>query len=105
MEKAIGTQINLLRNNSIKEQGKIIKSCFPSLADKIINRAEDAYNDMLILPGTNGIPAFVGNPPKWYEYPGKNKEYLFSLNRLEHLKLLSEAYNLTGDLKYAKKNS
>ena len=103
MEKAIGTQINLLRNNSIKEQGKIIKSCFPSLADKIINRAEDAYNDMLILPGTNGIPAFVGNPPKWYEYPGKNKEYLFSLNRLEHLKLLSEAYNLTGDLKYAKK--
>ncbi len=86
---------------SASERGKEIRNQFPTLAERIIENADEAAKGMLILPGTGGKPAFIGNPPAWYRIPDSNKEYLFSLNRLVHLKLISEAYSLTGDERYS----
>lgn len=85
------------------ERGAEIQEQFPDLAARTIELADQAMNGLLVLPGTGPDLYFVGNPPKWQENPVGNNEYTFHLNRLHHLKTLSEAYSLTGDLKYAKK--
>ena len=77
-----------------------LKKCFPEIADAIIKEAEEAYNGMLILPGTMGKRFFVGNPIKWEDNPVGNKEYTYSLNRMGCLKVMAEAYTITGDEKY-----
>lgn len=86
---------------SAVEMGMEINELYPALARRIIKKADEAASGMLTLPGTGGVPGFIGNPPDWYHVPDGNKEYLFSLNRLTHLKLISEAYSLTGNVMYA----
>lgn len=85
------------------ERGAMVLHNFPEQAAHTIELAEQAMNGMLVLPGTGPELYFVGNPPKWEYNPVNDNEYTFHLNRMHHLKTLSEAYSLTGDLKYAKK--
>ena len=83
--------------------GLKLKEHFPEIADAIIKEAEEAYNGMLILPGTMGKRFFVGNPIKWEDNPVGNKEYTYSLNRMGCLKAMAEAYSITRDEKYKDK--
>ncbi len=85
------------------ERGKAIKEAFPQLAEDTIQLADQALEGMLVLPGTGPELYFVGNPAKWTENPVGDNEYTFHLNRMHHLKTLSEAYTLTGNLAYAEK--
>ncbi len=85
------------------ERGKAIKEAFPHLAEDTIQLADQALEGMLVLPGTGPELYFVGNPAKWTENPVGDNEYTFHLNRMHHLKTLSEAYTLTGNLAYAEK--
>lgn len=85
------------------DRGKKIAELFPEEAKETIHLADEAMRGMLILPGTGPEPVFTGNPPRWTDNPVKDNEYTFHLNRMHHLKTMSEAYSLTGDLKYAHK--
>lgn len=85
------------------ERGQEIRKHFPELAENTIALADQAMQDMLVLPGTGPELYFVGNPPKWEYNPIQDNEYTFHLNRLHHLKTLAEAYSLTGNPAYAKK--
>ncbi|MEG2350922.1 MAG: heparinase II/III family protein, partial [Hungatella sp.] len=91
------------RRRDAQTRGKYIRKFFPEEAEQTIALAEEARKGMLILPGTGPELYFVGNPPKWSENPIGDNEYTFQLNRMHHWKTLSEAYSLTGDLRYAKK--
>jgi hypothetical protein len=86
-----------------REKGKKIQRCFPEIAEKIITAAQYAYQGQLILPGTMGERHFVGDPVKWLDIPFDNKEYLYHLNRMGHLKVMAEAYGITGEERYAEK--
>ncbi len=85
------------------ERGAAVKEAFPEEAAHTIQLADEAMKGMLVLPGTGPELYFVGNPPKWTFNPVNDNEYTFHLNRMHHLKTLSEAYTLTGNLDYAKK--
>ena len=85
------------------ERGHRIRALFPSLSKEIVSLADEAMEGMLVLPGTGPDLFFVGDPPRWKENPCGDKEYTYSLNRMIHVKTLSEAYSLTGDLRYARK--
>lgn len=91
------------QNKTALERGKTISELFPEEAADTIRLADEAMQDLLVLPGTGPKLHFVGNPPKWTENPANDNEYTFFLNRLFHLKTLAEAYGLTGNLKYAEK--
>jgi len=58
---------------------------------------------MLVLPGTGGKPHFVGNPPRWFDNPFHDNEYVWSLNRMFYWIPLLRAFTLTGDPRYAQK--
>ncbi|MDY5930505.1 MAG: alginate lyase family protein [Candidatus Ornithospirochaeta sp.] len=96
-------EIHIRNRGTSLERGRAIRSIFPGIAEEIIRSADQAMRGMLVLPGTGPEPFFVGNPPKWEENPCNDNEYTFSLNRLIHLKTMSEAYSLTGDEAYAEK--
>ena len=85
------------------ERGRQIRKIFPALASNIIRLADEAMAGRLVLPGTGPELHFVGNPPAWTENPCGDNEYTYFLNRMAHIKTMSEAYSLTGDLKYAEK--
>lgn len=78
-----------------------IKEFFPTIAEKIVVEASYAYQGQLILPSTMGERHFVGIPTQWTENPFGDREYTYHLNRMEHLKVMAEAYSITGDEKYA----
>ncbi len=71
--------------------------------DATLSLSEQYMNNLFILPGTEGKPFFVGDPPRWNERPVSDEEYVFSLNRLHEIIPLSHAYILTNDKKYAEK--
>lgn len=100
------TRKRILEYNNGKsalERGKEIKKIFPLLAEDIIRMADQAMEGMLVLPGTGPDLFFVGNPPLWQSNPCGDNEYTYFLNRMFHVKTLSEAYSLTGNLMYAEK--
>lgn len=75
----------------------------PGWAAEMLQKAEREYRGELILPGTGGVPYFVGNPPKWKENPVTDKEYIWGINRMGHWNDFIIAFYMTGDVKYAKK--
>lgn len=75
----------------------------PETVKAAIARAEDAYQGMLILPGTGGVKEFMGNPPCWLERRHNDNEFLWQLNRMTHWQDLLEGYSLTRDERYAQK--
>ena len=91
------------RIEPMNEKAKYINENLPEVAKETIKKAEEAYDGMIKLPGTGGIPEFVGNPPCWLERRHNDNEYLWQLNRMTHWQPLLEAYSLTKDEKYAMK--
>ena len=71
--------------------------------NEIICNADRFLNNLYILPGTDGKPFFVGDPPKWTNKCVSDEEYIYSLNRLYELPTLARAYILTGNESYGKK--
>ena len=92
---------NLGRNSL--ERGREIAAIFPRLAKDIVRLADEAMEGRLVLPGTGPELFFVGNPPLWESNPCGDNEYTYFLNRMFHVKTLSEAYSLTGKPEYAEK--
>lgn len=88
---------------SLFEKGTLIKKYFPKIAQEIVKEGNYSYNGLLILPGTKGRRHFIGNPTNWTNIKFENKEYLYSLNRMKHLRIMSEAFAITQDIKYADK--
>jgi len=72
-----------------------------SIHDRAILAAEDALAGMLILPGTGAKPRFIGNPPDWFANPVGDREYTWTLNRLEHWAVLLRAWRLNGERRYS----
>lgn len=101
--KNLRERIHASTKISALEKGQYIKEQFPEMAADTIRMADEALAGMLVLPGTGPALHFVGNPPLWKENPPNDNEYTFHLNRMHHWKTLSEAYSLTGDLRYAQK--
>src|SRR5688572_30003091 len=75
----------------------------PELREEWLTVAERAMGGMLVLPGTRGEPHFVGAPPRWMHREVPDEEYSFSLNRMDHWKLLLSAHALTGERRFAEK--
>ena len=92
-------------NQRLINTASYINRHIPDLKIKIIREADLALDGMMILPGSGGMPVFVGNPPMWKENPTpqKDREAVFVLNRMGHWKTLIEAFLLTADGRYADK--
>lgn len=84
-------------------KSKYITENMPELVQETIANAEKAYQGMIKLPGTGGVPEFVGNPPCWLERRHNDNEFLWQLNRMNHWQDLLEAYSLTQEEKYGRK--
>ena len=65
--------------------------------------AQDAMQNMFVLPGTCGEKMHVGTPPRWSECLTDDEEYLWHLNRMGYFKTLCRLYLLFGNEEYAKK--
>lgn len=89
--------------DAYRQKGIKIQQYFPALAEKILTAAHYAYRGQLVLPGTMGERHFVGDPVEWLDNPFDNKEYVYHLNRMGHLKVMAEAYAMTGKETYAEK--
>lgn len=94
-----------LKNNNkgTKEKIVIIKEEMPSYVEDILKKANQALKGELLLPGTEGVPKFVGTPPSWFNKMNDDNEFLWQLNRMEHWMYLAEAYAYTGEEKYVLK--
>lgn len=85
------------------EKGRLVSSIFGSMVNRIVKKADEAMDGLMILPGTGAKLFFVGSPTNWLDNPTGNPEYTFQLNRMVFIKTLSEAFSITGDEKYAQK--
>lgn len=85
------------------EKGRLVSSIFGNMAGRIVKKADEAMENLMILPGTGAKLFFVGNPTNWLDNPTGNPEYTFQLNRMVFIKTLAEAFSITGDEKYAQK--
>lgn len=90
-------------NKTAKEKSELIIKEMPDYVKDIIQKANNALEGKLLLPGTDGIPKFVGNPPAWFNRMNDDNEFLWQLNRMEHWMYLVEAYSYTGKKEYALK--
>jgi hypothetical protein len=88
---------------AVRAQAARIGTKYPRLKSTAIAQADEALQGMLMLPGTGGKPHFVGNPPRWFDNPFQDNEYVWSLNRMPHWTPLLRAFSLTGDARYAQK--
>ncbi len=86
---------------AVRGQAHLIATKFPELKAETIRKADLALEGMLILPGTGAKPHFVGNPPRWFDHPFNDDEYVWTLNRMFHWMPLLRAFSLTGDQRYA----
>lgn len=93
----------LAENHEARKKAKLIKEEMPSYVTDIVLKADDALKGKLLLPGTGGVPKFVGNPPDWFQRMDGDNEFLWQLSRMEHWMYLVEAYSYTGDEAYARK--
>ena len=75
----------------------------PGYVEKCKADAENAMQNLFILPGTEGKLLHVGTPPAWNECRTSDEEYLWHLNRMGYFKPLSRLYHFTGEDKYARK--
>lgn len=88
---------------SVKDQATYINENLPKVKERIVAEANELLEGMMVLPGTDAKPYFVGNPPDWFNNPVNHNEYTFHLNRMNQWKPLLEAFTLTGDQRYAKR--
>lgn len=88
---------------SPERTAELLRREFPDVAAGTIARAELAMKGMLTLPSTGGVPAFVGDPPRWNESRYGDGEYLWGLNRMPHWLPLLQAWALTGEDRFAEK--
>ena len=91
------------RLEPMNKKADYIRANLPKVVEETIKKAEEAYRGMVKLPGTGGIPEFVGNPPCWLERRHNDNEFLWQLNRMTHWQPLLEAYSLTKEEKYGRK--
>ncbi|GMX61936.1 hypothetical protein Elgi_17400 [Paenibacillus elgii] len=91
------------RLEPMETKSAYIMDLMPELARETIANAEQACKGMITLPGTGGVPEFVGNPPCWLEHRHNDNEFLWQLNRMNHWQELLQAYSLTQDDKYGHK--
>lgn len=70
---------------------------------QLLASADAALAGQWILPGSEGRPVFIGDPPAWTTPRFGNEEYLWALNRMAHWKPLLRAHALTGEDRYARK--
>jgi hypothetical protein len=75
----------------------------PRLRSIAINRADAAMGGMLVLPGTDSLPHFVGDPPDWFADLVGNQEYTWTLNRMEHWISLLRAWMFNEDSRYTQR--
>lgn len=87
----------------LKEAEKIrfLADKMPEWKAQVIKSADEAVEHRFVLPSTQGEPYFVGDPPKWYENPLSDNEFVWTLNRHYHFQKLAQAYHMTSDKKYA----
>lgn len=90
-------------NKTATEKSELIIKEMPNYVIDIIQKADNALEGKLLLPGTDGIPKFVGNPPAWFNRMNDDNEFLWQLSRMEHWMYLVEAYSYTGKKRYALK--
>ncbi len=90
------------KRNSPFDYAQLIKQDFPELVQKVIDSANDALEDIWLLPGYPK-KRFIGNPPLWHDNPFNNNEYIFQISRMLHWLPMMQAYLLTKEEKYAKK--
>lgn len=84
------------------ERGRMIRRMLPDVYDACMEKAENAYKGLTILPGSPELH-FIGNPVKWHENIYGDEEYTYQLNRMDHWRTMAEAYSFTGDERFAKK--
>ena len=65
--------------------------------------AQQAMQNMFVLPGSGGEMMHVGTPPAWSECRTSDEEYLWHLNRTGYFKPLCRLYLLFGKDEYAAK--
>ena len=51
------------------EKGTIISSSFGDISRRIISKANEALENLIVLPGTGAKPFFVGSPISWLDNP------------------------------------
>lgn len=85
----------------IRNSCSFIQTYCPGYGIAVVEQANQFMDGMMVLCGTMGKPYFVGNPPKWSENPLNDNEFVWQLNRMEHWKILIQAFYLTGEIKYA----
>lgn len=90
----------LLKDTAEEETKKILRY---GNREAVLEKAENAMQNLYILPGTGGKLFDVGNPPAWKECRVKDEEYLWGLARMPGVPVLTEAYILSGEKKYAEK--
>src|SRR5438552_907870 len=74
-----------------KKTAEFVSQSSPQIKQSVLSEAEAASHGHLVLPGTGAQRHFVGDPPNWFANPVNNKEYVWTLNRLEHWKTLLRA--------------
>ncbi|MBA2481988.1 MAG: hypothetical protein H0V44_15080 [Planctomycetes bacterium] len=79
---------------------ELIEQRFPEARSAVTSQGERALAGQLVLPGTGGKPAFVGDPPDWFANPNGDSEYLWLLNRMPQWEDLRRAWLLTGDERF-----
>ena len=84
------------------ERGRMIRRMLPDVYGACMQKAENALQGLTILPGSPKLH-FIGNPVKWHENIYGDEEYTYQLNRMDHWRVMAEAYSFTGDERFAKK--
>lgn len=96
-----GIRKRLKEQSYATEKAQLIQKELPDVVRKTLCEADRVLEGKLLLPGTEGIPKFVGNPPEWFQKMNDYDEFLWQLNRMDHWQPLLEAFSYTGDEKYA----
>ncbi len=86
----------------MRKAAKVLDEHFPEVKARILDKADDAYNGYVLLPGSPKRE-FIGNPPLWHENPFHNKEYNYQLNRMNYWLPMLQAYYFTGKKAYLEK--
>lgn len=111
LKEAAAAEVNQIRQRAASPFAEpVLPLCFPhkpsfrgSYTEQVTADADNAMNNLYILPGTDGKLFDVGNPPAWKECRVKNEEYLWVLARMPGVYPLTEAYILTEKKEYAEK--
>lgn len=71
------------------------------MVEPLLQKAEDAFRGLLILPGSGKEPVFVGDPPDWHFDPFDDDQTTSTLNRTFHWVTMVRAWRVGGEVKFA----